>query len=377
MDRYVVARHAFGGIGDHLSCLIGAWWLAKRTGRTLVIDWRGSRFSGDPSGRHNCFADYFTCADRLGEVDVIADDRVAGIEWPTPIYPAKWTADILATPVHMKHTADEITAMNQLVNGGADRPEPTLAINQWVSPHPPKETVKELLEELQATAPIKAEAQKFWDEKLGSADVVGIHIRHGNGENIGARAAYWLGPIALARQLHLNNRNDVHRPGLSGRFLDNMPESLVGTDGQRRFERRFYRRIGAEFRDLSRSSKLTKALLFTDAPQVFGGLREFIPSLVACPKHLMTEGAGPLHQLSANSIEQSEAGGIRSSGIDQQITREMFVELELLRRCDALVCMDSGFSIFAQRRLADAQIRFLKPDRLNILVMKVMSRLAR
>ena len=45
INQVVVARHPNGGIGDHLSCLIGAWFYAKRTGRTLVIDWRGSRFN--------------------------------------------------------------------------------------------------------------------------------------------------------------------------------------------------------------------------------------------------------------------------------------------------------------------------------------------
>src|SRR5437879_815431 len=88
-NRYVVARHCYGGIGDHLSCLVGCWWLAKRTNRTLVVDWRGSRFNLDPSMKRNCFLNYFELTHRLGGVEIIADDSVSSIIYPTPIWPTK------------------------------------------------------------------------------------------------------------------------------------------------------------------------------------------------------------------------------------------------------------------------------------------------
>lgn len=374
--RYVVARHAFGGIGDHLSCLIGSWWLARRTGRTLVIDWRGSRFSSDPFARRNCFLDYFELEDRLGGVEVIADDRVGEIAWPTPIYPPKWTSALLASPVHMKHTTEEIVSVNRIVNGDEDPVEPTIVINQWISPHPPKAVVGHLLAELRPTAAIAADAERFWSTTFGSSRVIGIHVRHGNGENIGHRAAYWLGPLALIRQLHLNGTNDVHRPGLSGRFLDNMPDSLVGLESQRRYEGRFYRAIGAEFDRLARSTGIDRALLFTDAPHVLQGLEAFIPKLAGAPTKLLQAGAGPLHQLDGKSVATSAEGGITNAGIDRGITHDMFVELELLRRCEGLICMESGFTIFAQRQLPDSHIRFLLPSATNQLVMKAMSRLS-
>src|SRR5882757_5685892 len=112
--RYVIARHCFGGIGDHLSCLVGAWWLARRTGRTLVVDWRGSRFNPDPSMTRNCFHVYFEAQQRLGGVEVIAGDSVGALPYPEPIWPEKWTPAVLAGPDHMKHTASEIAAVNRL-----------------------------------------------------------------------------------------------------------------------------------------------------------------------------------------------------------------------------------------------------------------------
>src|SRR6266576_2265321 len=114
-NHYVVARHCYGGIGDHLSCLIGAWWLARRTNRILIIDWRGSRFSSDPSMRHNCFPDYFEPRDKLCGVAVIADDSVGAIRYPLPIWPGKWNQAGLESPNHLKHTAAEVATVNSLV----------------------------------------------------------------------------------------------------------------------------------------------------------------------------------------------------------------------------------------------------------------------
>jgi len=378
--RYVVARHAFGGIGDHISCLIGAWWLAKRTGRTLVIDWRGSRFNADSSGKHNCFGDSFALpGDHLGGVPVIADDRVAELDYPLPLFPEKWSPAALASADHLKHTSIEVDTINQLVTGTEDRPEPTIVINQWVSPHPPRESVRELLEALVPVDDIAQEADAFWNQAVAGKPAIAIHVRHGNGENIGHRAAYWLGPWALVRQLWRNSQTNVHRKGLSGKFMDNMPESLVGTPGQRRNETKFYRRIAAEVLRMATLPGLegSRPILFTDAPHVEKGLAAFLPNVVSCPKSQMAEGAGPLHQLTAASVELTEAGGIRSKGIQGKITHEMFVELELMRRCQGLVCMDSGFSIFSQRRLDDSRITLLRPTKVNRFIDRLANKFFR
>jgi hypothetical protein len=83
-DRYVIARHCAGGIGDHLSYLVGSWGIAKRTGRTLVIDWRGSRFNTDPTLGRDCFADYFVVPQTIAGIKIVADGRVSSLNYPTP-----------------------------------------------------------------------------------------------------------------------------------------------------------------------------------------------------------------------------------------------------------------------------------------------------
>ncbi|WFU18775.1 nodulation protein NodZ [Bradyrhizobium sp. CB3481] len=373
IDRdVIIARHCFGGIGDHLSCLIGAWWLARRTARTLVVDWRGSRFNADPTMRRNCFFHYFEPRQAMGGVRIIADDSVGGLQYRTPIWPAKWTQADLTSSDHLKHSAEEVAAVNELVTSERKPIEPTVVLNQWVEPPPPREMVRLLLAELHLAEPIRAEAQGFWNEQIGSAFAVGIHLRHGNGENVGARAAYWLSPFALSRQLSLNARNDVHRPGLFGRFSDNMPASFVGMSSQAGAERRFCRKVAADFHAFAERLNAVNAVpfLFCDSMQIIDTLREFLPNLVVRPKVLPEKGDGPLHQFEAKPVGQN---GTRIGTVPEQVTLDMFVELDLMQRCQALMYMDSGFSILARTMLEQSRQLRLQPSRTNRLIVRAMS----
>jgi hypothetical protein len=376
--RYVIARHCFGGIGDHLSCLVGAWWLAKRTARALVVDWRGSRFNSDPDMHRNCFYEYFEPRGKLAGVEIIADDSVGSLPYPQPFWPEKWTASLLASPHHVKHSGSEIAAVNHLVTSNDDPIEPTLVLNQWVEPPPPRQAVREFLDELQPVDSIRAEAGKFWNEHIGARPAIAIHIRHGNGENVGARAAYWLGPIALIRQLAMNARSNMHTTGLFGAFSDNMPPSLVGTPGQAGAERRFCRSVASQFRHLSHTAGLRDAVpfLFCDAAHVVETMREALPSIVVLPKQLLGGGTGPLHQFRADAVQYGEHDSIKSGTISENITRDMFVELELMRRCSALLYMDSGFSLLARISLDENRVSRLRPNLANRSITRIMARMA-
>jgi hypothetical protein len=326
--------------------------------------------------QHNAFLDYFEPLQKLFGVAVIADDSVGTIRYPLTIWPPKWSQADLESPNHLKHTGAEIAAVNSLVASDSDPAEPTIVINQWVEPSPPREAVKTFLNELRPVERIRKMAERFWDEKIGSAPTVAIHLRHGNGENIGYRSAYWLGPLALVRQLSANAKVDVHRPGISGRFLDNMPPSLVGSPGQASAERRFCNHVAAEFRRLVKKNNMKHAVpfLFCDSSEVIGLMREVLPNLVTWPKQLLKQGEGPLHQLRVPAGEQSAAAGGYGGTISDEITRDMFVELELMKRCDGLVYMDSGFSLIARLKLDDNRLHRLKPNFVNETIAKLFSR---
>jgi hypothetical protein len=362
IEPVVIARYANGGIGDHLSCFIASWWLAKRTQRTLVVDWRGSRFNSDTTKTKNCFLDYFSIGQELDGVKVIANDSVSELNFEGPFFPIKWTNSNLAACSHVPHTPAEIEAVNCLVTSARIPEERTIAINQWVHPMPTGANVKAMLKELRFKEDTVLKASKFWDEAIANNPCIAIHIRHGNGENIGRRAAYWLSPSSLIKQLLLNRKTNVHRQGVSGKFLDNMPESLIGLASERRAEKLFYLRIAEAVKKISNAFEFkgAKVLLLTDSECAIEGMREVIPSILTLPKALSTMGSGPLHALKSADV----------SVVDRNITDEMFIELELLRRSKAMVYMDSGFTLLQQLELAPHAQHRLKPTLANRLILK-------
>jgi Nodulation protein Z (NodZ) len=368
--RFVVARFANGGIGDHLSCLMGSWWFAKQTGRSLVIDWRGSRFNLDAGSGRNCFEDLFQARNSLAGVPTLTGDVVSRLPFTDACYPPKWNRANLRATEHVSHTADEIATVNRLVNSGHERREQWVAFNQWIDPPPPLEEARQLLRELQFVPAIQTAAAHWFSEAVGTRAAVAVHIRHGNGENIGSRAGYWLDPWRFARQWVMNQRNDMHRAGRHGRFGDNMPESLIRTKNLRGSERAFLKRVRARVRRVQdRLGGQAVPILFCDSSAVVETATQLMPDLLVPPKTFLAPNAGPLHGL--------ESGGAvaTSRPTTKTLSFEMGLEMELMRRCSALVCMSSGFSIFPQTMLEPDRIELLHPNPVNRLLEKVLRRL--
>jgi hypothetical protein len=369
--RYVVAKYTNSGIGDHLTCVIGAWWYARQTGRTLIIDWRGSRFSCEPA--KNVFSDYFEPIENAAGVPVIADDRVASLTFPLPIYPNKWNSDNLGSPVHQPHTADEVRTIIEMVNSGRDQSAPTVAINQHISPLPEKRLLRPLLDCLRFRKSVTERADAFADRYLAGRKVFGIHVRHGNGENIGTRAAYWLGPMKLVRQIRLNNATNIHRrDGVDAaadacdRFKDKMAPSLIDPNRHSATAKSLFRQIARQYDAFRRryNGQRTAALLCADAQCVVDAIRNHIPDLVAYDKTMLPQGSGPLHQIAGDRTDQT-------ASVQANFVHDMFVELALLRRVDGIVCMPSEFSILTRLELDDDAICILKPPLANRIAMKL------
>jgi hypothetical protein len=375
-ERYVVARYAYGGIGDHISCLVGAWYFARRTGRVLVVDWRGSRFSDDPALARNAFERWFAPLGTIEGVRSITDDSVASIDWEGPIWPPKWSIDDLRTSVHVRHSAEELRETSALIGSNDDRPEPIVVFNSWLDPWPPRDAAKRFFAHLRFQPEIEAAAEAFRAQVLGGAESIAIHIRHGNGENIGRRAAYWLSPVALVRQLLRNRAVSMHGGSVWGRFHDNMPESLVGTEGQRGGERAFLRKVAGAVNALRTGQGLdgAKPLLFTDAPHIAGLLRAYLPDLQAFEVPPRESNAGPLHQVVPVEVA-GRSDALQSTIVDVETTWQMMLELTVMRSAAGLVYMDSGFSAVVRNELDPARVFVLQPSAVNKLIVKVESRL--
>ena len=366
----VVARYPNAGFGDHLSGLMGAWSVAKHSNRTLVIDWRGSRYNADK--HRNCFHDFFDRKETLGGVPVIADDRVAEFDFDFPVWPKKWNKDNLRATDHVPHTPEECEAINTLASERRDRKEPTIVINQDIAAELPMHDFREFTKDLVFAEKVRQMADQFASENLPGERYIGIHIRHGNGENIGGRAVYWLDPPSLIRQLRANKRQSFyvsqHSDRDGGAYADNMPPSLTARTQQAFEERRLYNTVARRVAEVRASAGAQMPVfLCTDAQRVIDGLKARIDGVVTFDKTMLDASGGPLHQTKITS------GSASSGFVADNVIADMLVETELLRRSCSLICIPSQFSIIPRIELDDADIHLLKPSFVNRVVGKLFA----
>jgi Nodulation protein Z (NodZ) len=83
--RYVVSRR-MTGLGDNIICLAAAWLFARNTQRTLVADWRRSRYA---DSQDNLFPLCFEPGTEIAGVPFIADTG-ADVPLPRSYRPALW-----------------------------------------------------------------------------------------------------------------------------------------------------------------------------------------------------------------------------------------------------------------------------------------------
>lgn len=370
--QYAIARHTYSGIGDHISCLVGSWYIARRSGRTLVVDWRGSRFSDDPTQTRNAFCRWFSLPDEVEGVPVITYDPARPPDLRGPFWPSKWSGSDLADSANLRHSAAEVSETAALVASNDDRPEPVAVFDAGLLPWPPRDACATFFRHLQFTPEIEEAAAAFRRDALANVPAIAIHIRHGNGENIGARAAYWLTPGALVRQLWRNRTTAIHGGAVRGRFHDNMPDSLVGTPGQRGAERRFLRRVARIVKQLKREAELSNAkpLLFTDAPHIFEELRRELPDLVSFEAETREPDGGPLHQVKPIAVNGRD-NAVATTIVDPAVTRQMMLEMAVMRGAAGLVRMESGFTAITWNELPRERLVDLQPTLLNRLILKL------
>src|SRR5581483_4115704 len=189
--RYVVSRRS-AGLGDLIVNLLVAWRFGKRTGRTLVADWRGTRYLKDPG--QNLFGALFEPVDHLAGVPFIGRDDLSDIAYPEPFHPAFWTPALLALP--RRRPTSEVfrdrDAALALVLDGADVDAPTVVFDGCINGAvPPPDLCRQVLSELRPVAEIRLEVERFRDRHLSGHPVVAVHLRHGNGGKIGQHAQYW------------------------------------------------------------------------------------------------------------------------------------------------------------------------------------------
>lgn len=291
--RYVVSRRT-AGLGDLLVNLVAAWDFAARTGRTLVADWRGSRYLQDRTG--NLFGALFEPTDRLAGVPLEAPDDLSGVTLPEPYHPEMWTRARLERPP-LRSCAEiwaDRDAAVALIRGGGDVEAATVVLDGCINHAlPSAQRCRAVLADLRPVGQVRAEVEGFSTEHLAGRPVVAVHLRHANGGAIGDdHDPFWADFDAAVDRCAAAARGALERLG---------DEAVV--------------------------------FLATDATVAADAFLARLPEAVARPKFFRREGDGELHAWQLGFVTRAEA----------------LIDMLLLAEGDALVRFPPGsfFSFWA------------------------------
>ncbi len=189
--RYVVSRR-MAGLGDRLICLCAAWIFARATGRTLVADWRFSRYL--PTDQETLFPRCFEATPVLAGVPFVGDQQVASLDLPKPRHPALWNDDALLAAPHRRPVeaviADRDAAV-ALIHAGDDVAAPTVVFDACINGAVVSlAESRTFLRELRPVPELTRLVTAFRGEHLGDGPTIGLHARFPNGEVTG-HAPYW------------------------------------------------------------------------------------------------------------------------------------------------------------------------------------------
>jgi hypothetical protein len=165
-------------VGSNLASLAGAWWLASRLDRSLVVDWRGMSQLRDPA--LNYFAEFLSAPPTLFGTAILPA--------PAPDADAYEHAGAILEPGEAHLVA----------RGEREAPQATIVLQTYhgldrLHPGPEAERFRLLRSIYRQVGPaprVAAEVDAWADEHLGGAVVVGVNVRTGNGQYFGRGQPY-------------------------------------------------------------------------------------------------------------------------------------------------------------------------------------------
>ncbi|RAZ85621.1 nodulation protein NodZ [Mesorhizobium hawassense] len=290
--RFVVSRRRTG-FGDCLWSLAAAWSYARRTGRTLAIDWRGSCYLDAPLT--NAFPVYFEPIQEISGVPVICDDQVNHLSFPGPFFPSWWnrpSIDCVYRPD--EQIFRERDELRELLEAQGDTEANTVVCDACLMWGCDEAAERQIFESVKPKAEIGARIEALYQEHFKGHSIIGVHVRHGNGEDIMAHAPYWADPEFALGQI---------------------------CEAIRKAKAIVYPRS-------------TRVFLCTDSERVIHDLSGVFPDLFTIPKRFQADGVGPLHSAAL--------------GVDGGFSA--LVEMYLLGRCDTAIRFPptSAFSRYAR-----------------------------
>lgn len=272
-------------MGDCLASLLAAHRFAKATGRALAIDWRGSAYAP----RENLFPLLFEAPRVWDGVKTEVVDARRGMAIDAPTWPPGWTGEALAH-AHLAGERGGHAEAVAKIGSNIDVDAPIVVFDGCIAPLAPDLPVsRRLLEALEVRADARCAVEAFVREHFADRLVVGVHVRHGNGGDIGAHASYWKHP---------------------GNALIRIADTV---------------NLAAADLEVA-TGEVPVVFLCTDSAEVERMLARMLPGVIARPKRFLPAGSGELH-----------LGDHAPSGLF-----DAFVDMLLLGEVDRLVRYPPG-----------------------------------
>lgn len=314
VERYVVCADLnpiYSGLGCMIRILAPCWMYARETGRTLVIDWRGNPYTrNEPS--LNLFASLFDpiSVDRAG-IPVISNDSVNELRFPQPLLTTSESMEFEdGSTARMPNGGLDHDALAEIIANCTDVDCPTVLpslpsvfriTRRWILPEKIRltdEALRHCYGMLRPRAEWRKEAESFYAESMRGLPLIGLHIRHGNGEG--------------------NFRSHFRRREITeyDAFMEQVAQ-VVKHYGARRFNGNY------------------TVFIATDSDHVIGFLKSRFPRLVTRSIRRPSEGCGVDFD---HAYRGGTGSGIRSAA-------DALVDMLLLAKCDAV--MITRFTSFA------------------------------
>jgi hypothetical protein len=174
--------------GDCLLSMIGAWYHAWVSDKTLIIDWRNLLYLNDPE--QNAYSSFFQIGRTIADVPVLGDDQLSLIRDIGTLYSKIWTPVSSGEPSghYRERVFFDDLAHNQL----AEDYGPTAALYQDCLPWAVdcKNLTRHVLKHVHPKTSIENKISQF-SRLHFSKKMISVHLRFGNGGNIMNHAKFW------------------------------------------------------------------------------------------------------------------------------------------------------------------------------------------
>ena len=188
-NKKVVARRN-AGIGDNLLATAHAWYYAKKTGRSLVINWAPSMYFKDKS--KNAFGAFFEVPREIDGVRIIYEEKVGLLKRflrRLPLLPFRYFLPVLiievfhkflrgSTPASMMRLREKRRAWSiDLIENGTDYGKDTVVFNTHFN-FLPQNVLKPFFDSLVLRPPYQEKIDDFVNHFFKGKKVIGLHIRY-------------------------------------------------------------------------------------------------------------------------------------------------------------------------------------------------------